>query len=109
MSDTSDPELMTVLKGLAGPVLSAAVGLAWRRAEEMRRGSPPSWRAWLFDIPSVIGIGIISGSIALWADLPLLVAMGVACALGHVGTQWLIGVLLPRLLERWLPKPPPVD
>lgn len=105
MSNTNDPELLVVLKGLAGPVLSAAIGLVWRRAEEMRAGKQASWRAWLLDVPSVIGIGIISGSIALWADLPLLVAMGVACTIGHVGTQWLLSVLLPRLLARWLPAP----
>jgi len=103
MSDSPDPELVTVLKGLVGPIVAAAAGLLWRRAEEIRRGDKPSWRAWVLDAPSVVGIGLISGSIALWLGLPLLVAMGIACAIGHVGTQWLIAVLLPRLMDRWLP------
>lgn len=105
----ADPDLGTIIKGLAGPVLSAAIGLLWRRAEEIRNGKEHSWRQWLLDVPSVVGIGIISGSIALWAGLPDLVAMGVACALGHVGTQWLLSVLLPRVMERWFPKPPSLD
>lgn len=98
-----DPELIAAFKGLAGPIISAAVGLIWRRAEEVRQGKRLTWRAWLLDIPSVIGIGIISGSIALWMDLPLLVAMGVACSLGHVGTEWLLRTLLPRAIDRWFP------
>lgn len=106
MADASDPDLLTVIKGLAGPVLSASIGLVWRRAEEIRAGKPASWRAWALDVPSVIGIGIVSGSIALWADMPLLVAMGVACGIGHVGTEWLLRVLLPRLLARYLPAKP---
>lgn len=106
MSDTADPELVTIIKGLAGPVISAAVGLVWRRAEEIRDGKTASWRAWLLDVPSVIGIGIVSGSVALWLELPTLVAMGVACGIGHVGTQWLLRVLLPRLIDRYLPKRP---
>lgn len=98
-----DPELVTVIKGLAGPCISAAIGLIWRRTEEIRKGEAPTWRAWLLDVPSVIGIGIISGSIALWLDLPLLVAMGVACGIGHVGTEWLLRTLLPRALDKWFP------
>lgn len=103
MNDTPEPELLVAIKGLLGPVLTAAIGVFWRRAEEARRARRFDWRRLLLDIPSVLGIGIISGSVALWMELPLLWAMGLACALGHVGTEWLLASLLPRLLDHWFP------
>lgn len=106
MSDTPEPELLVAVKGLLGPVISAALGLAWRRTAEIRRGDRITWRALVLDVPSVVGFGLLAGSLAMAMDLPLLVAMGLACALAHVGTEWLLAVAVPRLLDRLAPRDP---
>lgn len=104
MTDTPpEPELLVAIKGLVGPTLTAAIGVMWRRAEEARRAGRFDWSKLALDVPSVLGFGIIAGSLALWCGFGLLWAMGAACFAGHVGTEWMLAKVVPRLLDRWLP------
>ena len=100
---TPEIELVTALKATLGPAFSATMGFLWQQAEEIRNGGPFSWRIMLLSLPSNFGIGIIAGGLGLWLELPLLAAMGIACATGYLGTRWLTDILLPRLLNKWFP------
>ena len=99
-ADTPPPDLWLTVKGLLGPVATSLLGLAWRRADEVRRGKRLTWRAVLLDLPSVLGIGIAAGAVVAWIGLPHEVALGLACVASHLGTDYIREKLLPAALRR---------
>lgn len=96
-----------LLKGLVGPCASVALGVLWRRTEEVRSGKRWSWRACLLDGPSVIGLGIICDAAARWLGLGEEARLAASCAAGYLGTAFLIERVLPRVLNRIGPAPTP--
>ena len=98
--DTPPPDLWLTMKGLLGPIATSLLGLAWRRADEVRQGKRLPWRAILLDLPSVVGIGIAAGAIVAWIGLPQEVALGLACIASHLGTDYIREKLLPLVLRR---------
>ncbi len=114
----ADGDLVAALKGLLGPVGAAVLGLLWGRAEDLKRGHarPPLKIILLVDLPTAAGLGMTIGGISLWLGAPLVAVLALTAAGARLGTDWVLGVLLPRLLAKYLapqgdpPAPPaPAD
>lgn len=89
MADPSvpDPGPFAFLLTLAGPVLSAGIGVFMRHAHNAVTGKPFSLRRMAFEIPSVLGFGIMGGAVGSYLGAPEVVQWGVATMLGSLGTQ----------------------
>jgi len=92
--DTMPPDLWTVAKGFAGPVIAAGAGLLIRWADDTRKGDRLTWRRVAFEVPSVAGLGIIGGAGATLLGAPAEVSWGLAALLGHLGTAGVVRLLL---------------
>jgi hypothetical protein len=99
MADPQPPQPGTVslLLSLAGPMVSAAVGVVMRHAHLATTGKPFSIRRLSFELPSVLGLGIMGGALGDWLGAPETVRWGLAAALGYLGPQ-----VVEIVFYRWI-------
>jgi hypothetical protein len=82
-----DPGPFAFLAPLIGPVVSAGIGVFMRHAHAAVTGKPFSLRRMAFEVPSILGFGIMGGAVGSYLGAPELVQWGVATLLGSLGTQ----------------------
>lgn len=88
-----DPGPFAFLLPLIGPVLSAGIGVFMRHAHNAVTGKPFSLRRLAFEIPSMLGFGIMGGAVGSYLGAPEIVQWGVATVLGSLGTQGVDAVM----------------
>lgn len=101
-----DGGLLAALKGLAGPMIGTVLGMAWGLAEEIKQGRPFTRRMLLVNALTAGGLGVVVAGFGEWLGLPLLAMMALGAIFGKLGTDWLLLELLPRLIDKYLPKQP---
>jgi len=104
MADPQPPQPGTVslLLSLIGPVVSAAVGVVMRHAHRAATGKPFSLRRLSFELPSVLGLGIMGGALGDWLGAAETVRWGLAATLGYLGPQ-VVEVVFYRWIGSSLP------
>ena len=98
-----DHELGTVAKGLIGPIISALIGVLMRHSMLVQQGRRRFWSlALAFELPTVIGMGIIGGGLAAHLGAPQPVAWAISAIMGWLGPpvlsaifQRITGVAIP--------------
>lgn len=94
------PDLANAASGLIGPALSAAVGIAMRHSQLVQRGERKLLSvALLYEVPTVLGVGVISGGIADYAGMSTMTASAGAAILGWLGPKgidMIVGALAKR-------------
>lgn len=100
MADPSvpDPGPFAFLMPLLGPIASAGIGVFMRHAHAATSGKPFSLRRLLFEIPSVLGLGIMGGGLGSWLGAGEQVRWGIAALLGYLGTQG-VDMLVDRFMR----------
>ncbi|MDR6289981.1 MULTISPECIES: hypothetical protein [Inquilinus] len=88
-----DPGPLALLAPLIGPVLSAGIGVFMRHAHDAVTGKPFSLRRLVFEIPSMLGFGVMGGAVGSYLGAPEIVQWGVATLLGSLGTQGVDAVI----------------
>ena len=87
MSDLP-PELGKAATGLIGPAIGALTGVLMRHSQLAQRGDRPFWSIHLlYEVPTVIGMGIIGGGLASYLQLSELTGWGLAAFLGYYGPR----------------------
>jgi hypothetical protein len=81
------PGTVSLLLSLAGPVTSASIGVLMRHAHRAATGKLFSLGRLCFELPSVIGLGIMGGALGSWIGATDEVRWGIAALLGYLGTQ----------------------
>jgi hypothetical protein len=76
-----------VLRGFAGPAISAFAGLVMRHVHQFEAGRPFSWRKLLVDIPTVGGLAIVGGGIGAYLGVQEETRWAIAALLGYGGQQ----------------------
>jgi hypothetical protein len=101
MADPQPPQpgTVSIFLSLAGPVMSAAIGVLMRHAHRATTGKPFSIRRLSFELPSVLGLGIMGGALGDWVDAAETVRWGLAAALGYLGPQ-VVEVVFYRWIAR---------
>lgn len=77
----------SVLRGFAGPAISAFAGLVMRHVHHFEAGRPFSWRKLLIDLPTVGGLAIVGGGIGTYLGVQEQTRWAVAALLGYGGQQ----------------------
>lgn len=100
MPAETSPDLAAAASGLIGPALSALVGVLMRHSQLAQRGerrflSPHL----LYELPTVMGMGIVGGGIGSYLDLAAPVVWAVASVLGWLGPQAL-GMIVSVVAEK---------
>lgn len=103
MADPQPPQPGTVslLLSLVGPVASAAIGVVMRHAQRAATGKPFSLRRLSFELPSVLGLGIMGGALGDWLGAAETVRWGLAATLGYLGPQ-----VVEVIFYRWIAREP---
>lgn len=104
MADPSLPDggPLVILMTLIGPVVSAGVGVVMRHAQRAATGKPFSVRRLSFELPSVLGLGIMGGALGDWLGAAETVRWGLAATLGYLGAQ-VVEVIFYRWIARQNP------
>ena len=88
-----DHELSAAIKGLIGPVISAMVGVLMRHSQLVQQGRRRFWSpSLLLELPTVIGMGIVGGGLAVYLGAPQPVAWAISAIMGWLGPMALSGV-----------------
>lgn len=90
---------LAILVTLIGPMISAGVGVLMRHAQRAATGKPFSIRRLSFELPSVIGLGIMGGALGDWLGAAETVRWGLAATLGYLGPQ-VVEVIFYRWIAR---------
>lgn len=99
------PGTVSIFLSLAGPMASAAIGVLMRHAQRAATGKPFSVRRLSFELPSVIGLGIMGGAMGDWLGATETVRWGLAATLGYLGPQ-VVEVVFYRWISRDQTPPP---
>lgn len=84
------PELAKAAAGLAGPAIGAAAGALMRHSQLAQAGQRRFWSLHLlYELPTVVGMGIIGGGLSAYLQFPELAGWGVSAALGFYGAHGL--------------------
>jgi hypothetical protein len=97
-----EPAPYAILMTLVGPVVSAGVGVVMRHAQRAATGKPFSLRRLSFELPSVIGLGIMGGALGDWLGAAETVRWGLAATLGYLGPQ-----VVEVVFYRWIARQDP--
>ena len=82
--------------------VSAGVGVVMRHAQRAATGKPFSLRRLSFELPSVIGLGIMGGALGDWLGAAETVRWGLAATLGYLGPQ-----VVEVVFYRWIARQDP--
>lgn len=104
MNENIDGGFLVALKGLVGPVVGVVLGMLWDLAGDIRDGKPFTWRMLVANILTAGGLGLVVAGIGEFLSLPMLALMAVGAVFGKLGTDWLLLNVLPRLIDKYLPR-----
>ncbi|MFA6134669.1 MAG: hypothetical protein WC869_11705 [Phycisphaerae bacterium] len=104
MNEQVDSGVLVALKGLIGPVLGVTLGMLWDLADDVRAGRPFTRRVLAANVMTAAGLGLVVAGFGEWLSLPPLALMAVGAVFGKLGTDWLLLNVLPRLIDKYLPR-----
>lgn len=82
------PDLANAASGLIGPALSAAVGVLMRHSQLAQRGDRKMLSVHLlYEVPTVLGVGIIAGGIGDYMGMSVTTISAGAAILGWLGPK----------------------
>ena len=103
MNDT-DSGIILALKGMIGPIIGVTLGMLWDLADDVRAGRPFTRRVLFANIMTAAGLGLVVAGFGQWLGLSELALMAVGAVFGKLGTDWLLLNILPRLIDKYLPR-----
>ena len=90
MHEHVSPDLAKALAGLASSTVASAIGALMRHTHLAQAGHRRFWSLHLvFEVPTVIGMGVIGGGLARYLGLPEEASWAVCAVLAYYGPKGL--------------------